>query len=677
MEMPWIRQATYSRGEVISVLTHLAAHHGGHMELRGCPDGKASTQSCFDSHVFEFVEDTAFDMPKDPNHPERGYYWGGPTQNGLDFAMRFKIPDSLAGENVMLQWLYVTSNSCKPVGYDSYFGGNNSLDRQLDSSFWNAAVSPCTDSGAEFMPMASGEMPGLFGEQFVNCAEVEILDGPPTSIAPVETPTDPPVAAPVVPSPTDPVATPTDPPVASPIVPSPTEAPPVTPSGEDSRMIAFIGNWQPCPTNEQIAQYSHIVISFAVSYTWSGGPVCSPTCEIAEPLICNNAPQPALLSQWKAAGKKVILSFGGANMGGSWLAPGNGCWEYCYGRESQVVQQLTSHVTNLGLDGVDIDYEYFYENNQRGSGFAKGTEAQNFIRGITQGLRASLPAASVITHAPMDADVVPGTAYYALMQELAPSDIDYLLPQYYNGITKAHLDGFTGTGQGSVSAFNHYSNLVNTIYSGDATRVVFGFCIADCAGQNSNVDSNQAKRIMIDLSVYFPCNGGAFFWEASDDFGGSWSSDVNTVVQSNNGCSNTRLSPQPTTHPTPSPTPVPTQAPTTKGPTTPSPVASTPIVTSPPTSKSPTKAPTKKPTPAPVPNPTASGTFCCSNNFKDCNVSGWCGESQSHCEDACGASWIQAGSCPGIALWGECTNDPSGCCEPATCQGNQWYKQCI
>jgi hypothetical protein len=34
------------------------------MELKGCPDGLATTQECLDSHVFEFVEDLAYDMPK-------------------------------------------------------------------------------------------------------------------------------------------------------------------------------------------------------------------------------------------------------------------------------------------------------------------------------------------------------------------------------------------------------------------------------------------------------------------------------------------------------------------------------------------------------------------------------------------------------------------------------------
>jgi hypothetical protein len=63
---------------------------------------------------------------------------------------------------------------------------------------------------------------------------------------------------------------------------------------------------------EEVQYYSHIVIAFAVSYTWAPSKnICSATCEIPEPLICNNSPNPTLISQWQAAGKKVILSFGG------------------------------------------------------------------------------------------------------------------------------------------------------------------------------------------------------------------------------------------------------------------------------------------------------------------------------------------------------------------------------
>jgi chitinase len=104
-----------------------------------------------------------------------------------------------------------------------------------------------------------------------------------------------------------------------------------------------------------LQHYSHVVIAFAVSYTY-GFPrnECSITCEIDEPPVCNNDANQALIQELQAAGKKVILSFGGAGMGGSWARGGNDCWEYCFGREIKVVNRLTQIVRDMGLDGVDI-----------------------------------------------------------------------------------------------------------------------------------------------------------------------------------------------------------------------------------------------------------------------------------------------------------------------------------
>ena len=64
------------------------------------------------------------------------------------------------------------------------------------------------------------------------------------------------------------------PPSTSPKLSSP---PPPTPPtgfnnsvnhGEDSRLIGYIGSWQACPTTGQYNTYSHMVVAFAVSYTY-------------------------------------------------------------------------------------------------------------------------------------------------------------------------------------------------------------------------------------------------------------------------------------------------------------------------------------------------------------------------------------------------------------------------
>ena len=119
----------------------------------------------------------------------------------------------------------------------------------------------------------------------------------------------------------------------------------------------------------------------------------------------------------------------------------------------------------MDLDGVDLDYEYFYGDDQNNLGFSKGLEAQQFLSLVTAGLRQKLPTNSILAHAPMDLDLVPGSAYYDILKNHA-HEIDFLMPQYYNGITRPGSDFGV--------ALDHYTVLVDEIFGGDPTKVVFG-----------------------------------------------------------------------------------------------------------------------------------------------------------------------------------------------------------
>ena len=211
-------------------------------------------------------------------------------------------------------------------------------------------------------------------------------------------------------------------------------------------------------------------------------------------------------------------------MGGSWTGDVNDCWEYCYGRETHVVDQLVGIVSDMGLDGVDIDYEYFYEDNQSNSGFSKGWEAQNFLTEVTLGLHENLPSSSIVTHAPMDADLIPGSAYYNLLKNSAYM-LDFLMPQFYNGVTRP--------GSNFAGALSQFSQLTNDLFGGDARKIVFGFCISDCGGTSSNLDGAQAAAVLNQLQQTYACNGGAFFWVANHDTGGTWSTAVSGAIQQN------------------------------------------------------------------------------------------------------------------------------------------------
>jgi hypothetical protein len=460
--------------------------------------------------------------------------------------------------------------------------------------------------------------------------------------------------------------------------PSPTVVyPPSTVQHDKSRLIAYLGNWQSCPTTEEVYNYTHIVIAFAVSYTWAPSKnICSETCEISEPLICNNSPNPSLVSEWKLAGKKIILSFGGAGMGGSWAGDVNDCWEYCYGRETQVVDRLVQIVNNMGLDGIDIDFEYHVT-----------PQAVTFLNQVTAGLRDKLPTESEITHAPMDSDIVPGKPYYDSVLLSTGHLLDFLMPQYYNGITRPVMDSIYSSGYGASSALSHYRTIVDGIYEGDPKRIVFGFCISDCRGTGATANGSQASAVMTDLATEYPCNGGAFFWVAEHDVGGAWSSEVSSTIQTLDmiGCMSSPVAstPNPTSSPNES-TGVPTKSPVvsptvspTKSPTViPTKSPAVPVTKTP--TAAPTKSPvvndTKSPTLSPVKRPTVGSSFCCSWDGKYCGADEWCSTFEDYCS-SCGGYWIEDGPKSCVAKWGDCTNNTNECCV-GTCKGNRWYKQC-
>ena len=114
------------------------------------------------------------------------------------------------------------------------------------------------------------------------------------------------------------------------------------------------------------------------------------------------------------------------------------------------------------------------------------------------------------------------------------------MPQFYNGVTRAQTDGVGGTGVGSISAGALFSSLANDMFNMQPHKVVFGYCIFEC-GMNWNINASQAVTVLSELKVYDSgqnlCNGGAFFWVASDDVGGAWSDTVVAEVKKTAGCS--------------------------------------------------------------------------------------------------------------------------------------------
>lgn len=172
------------------------------------------------------------------------------------------------------------------------------------------------------------------------------------------------------------------------------------------------------------------------------------------------------------------------------------------------------------------------------------------------------------------------------------------------------------------------------MFGGDATKVVFGFCISDCSGTGSNASGSQAKAVMTELKASYSCNGGAFFWVINHDSGGSWSSTVNSAIDTDQ-CG-----------PGPAPTPVP--------PTNP------PVV-------SPTESPVEQPTAAPVeatsapvqPPPTPSPP---SSTGLISTTTPRCGATEVEAREMCSPTCVSGADCPaGTYCWG---THPTYCASP-------------
>jgi len=108
--LPFRPQATYTEGQIIDIDLAYTANHAGHFVFYLCPDGENPSEECFYGNELLFVEDVSVqtygaeaNAPKDVNFPNRGYV----NPFVFEQRMKFKLPDGVFGEKVLMQWWYV------------------------------------------------------------------------------------------------------------------------------------------------------------------------------------------------------------------------------------------------------------------------------------------------------------------------------------------------------------------------------------------------------------------------------------------------------------------------------------------------------------------------------------------------------------------------------------------
>jgi len=511
-------EATYEAGGIIDIEIVVTAHHRGHFEFFICDaselNGGQVTQECLMKNRLIRAEDPNARSPIDPQYPHRYYiepkcagnhdrdvsFDSKLSENGYGHGqrmlMKYSLPSDLACEHCILQFHYMTGNTCLAPGYRT--------------RTWPSTYSSCAGDGggsgwwADHLPDCNS--PGAsYGEEFWNCADVKISStgGVQETAAPARTTTTKAET-------TQALGTTT-------LV---TDAPT---SNKMKRIVAYVPNWKACPTNDQLQHYTHAMIAFAVTYKWGSDPHCKSdrSCTIQNVAGCGGKSIKQMVTDIQGAGVKVLLSFGGAGMGGSWEPRGtNDCWDVCIGQEDHVVSQLVELSKSLGVDGLDIDYEYHLDTSKD----------VDFLRKVTLGVRKALPSPFLVTHAPMDSDMcgdgIEGTAtarcinenkYFNLMKEIS-SSVDFIMPQYYNGVARPST---------SPEYFRaHYKALVDGAFGGDSGKVDIGFCLSDCGGTGSNINSQDAAKVISDMMQHNPGHGGIMLWETGHDTCGRWTKPI-------------------------------------------------------------------------------------------------------------------------------------------------------
>lgn len=169
------------------VQTTLDTYHKGHMELRACGDIDSPTQACFDSNPLVFVEDLSYDSNNDlpalpdSEYPERAYYGpneeaGGASAN-RQYAFVYKLPsDFSSGDKILLQYKYVTANSCNPEGYATYFDSLELIDPDYANWWSGPNMETCTDEpvDGDNRKCSNKQQDKYCGELFWNCIEIEM-----------------------------------------------------------------------------------------------------------------------------------------------------------------------------------------------------------------------------------------------------------------------------------------------------------------------------------------------------------------------------------------------------------------------------------------------------------------------------------------------------------------------
>jgi len=190
-------EGTFVAGGLLEVETIVKTHHKGYMELRICSRPDDLSQDCFDEHLLvRDSETSAIDpAPVDESHPGRWYIpppgidWSPdavsvPASNACSrdkssgterYRWTVRLPSDLECEHCVVQWFWVTANTCNPAGLPEYYS-KSSTQSWIASKFggdasdwWKPKVDSCRADVVD--PRTNNNR----AEKFWNCADIEVV----------------------------------------------------------------------------------------------------------------------------------------------------------------------------------------------------------------------------------------------------------------------------------------------------------------------------------------------------------------------------------------------------------------------------------------------------------------------------------------------------------------------
>ena len=227
----------------------------------------------------------------------------------------------------------------------------------------------------------------------------------------------------------------------------------------------------------------------------------------------------------QAAGKNVLISVGGEvnNADPTWTGWTSTKYATCAENVPGLVSQIVYWVGNLGVNGVDIDFEDSDAFVEDGSGgFVAGYNGIQFLSDLTSELYQNLPPGSVITHAPQIPywDVRYHSAPYCQINGQAGQYIMWYNTQFYNNSTYDRND---------ATKVSWYLMTAKGIPS---TKLLMGVSIdpsADEGAISPDDIGDMTQNVIMPLQAQVDL-GGVMTWQFAYDNGGAWGTGIATAL---------------------------------------------------------------------------------------------------------------------------------------------------